>query len=452
MKTLFEISKSGLRSAERSLSVTSNNIINADTPGYTRQRVDKESVGMRMTGFHAGLGVNITSITRMRNEMTDVVLNEKRHDMGFLKEQSQIFDQLEASMASDSGGDLDVRIGRVFDMFSSLSADPQDMSVRNSLVTEAEQLTSKLGDISRNIDRTSDLVQDSAMSTIKNVNQILKDLDGLNRAITKGESAGKPDHASADLQVKKLEELSEMVDFQSQVTDKGALQLRIGGVLVLDEDRASSIRGEIDEVNKTFNLRLDSGKLIESSGGKLGADIDMYENEIPEMKSRLDQVASTLVNEFNTIHSQGYGLEDGNVRNFFDPSFTEASTIKINDELKENVGHIASSSVAGEAGNGDIAGQIADIRNDNVVGGRKLVDYAVDLISTPGRNLSEVRSSMEVRDSEIAMLTAQQEREAGVNVDEELSMMIQYQNAYQGAARVMSAAQEMYDTLIGLTR
>jgi flagellar hook-associated protein 1 FlgK len=108
--------------------------------------------------------------------------------------------------------------------------------------------------------------------------------------------------------------------------------------------------------------------------------------------------------------------------------------------------------VAGEAGNGDIAGQIADIRNDNVVGGRKLVDYAVDLISTPGRNLSEVRSSMEVRDSEIAMLTAQQEREAGVNVDEELSMMIQYQNAYQGAARVMSAAQEMYDTLIGLTR
>ena len=50
------------------------------------------------------------------------------------------------------------------------------------------------------------------------------------------------------------------------------------------------------------------------------------------------------------------------------------------------------------------------------------------------------------------MLTNQQEREAGVNVDEELSMMIQYQNAYQGAARVMSAAQQMYDTLIGLTR
>ncbi|WP_340103559.1 flagellar hook-associated protein FlgK [Rhodohalobacter sp. 8-1] len=452
MKTLFEISKSGLRAAERSLSVTSNNIINADTPGYTRQRVDKESVGMRMTGFHAGLGVNITSITRMRNDMTDVVLNEKRQDMGFLQEKSQIFDQLEASMASDSGGDLDVRIGRVFDMFSSLSSDPQDMSVRNSLLTEADQLTSKLSDISRNIDRTSNLVQDSANSTIENINQILQDLDTLNSAITKGESSGKPDHASLDMQVKKLEKLSGLVDFESQVTEKGALQLRVGGVLVLDEDKASTMRAEIDDVNKTFNLRLDSGKLVESTGGKLGADIEMYENGIPELKERLDEVASTLVDEFNTIHSQGYGLEDGNTRNFFDPSFTDASNIKVSDDIRANVGHIAASSADGEAGNGEIAGQLADLRNENVIGGRKLVDYSVDLISTPGRNLSEIRSGMEVRDSEISMLTAQQEREAGVNVDEELSMMIQYQNAYQGAARVMSAAQQMYDTLIGLTR
>lgn len=452
MKTLFEISKSGLRAAERSLSVTSNNIINADTPGYSRQRVDKESVGMRMTGFHAGLGVNITSITRMRNEMTDVVLNEKRQDMGFLQEQSQIFDQLEASMASDAGGDLDIRIGRVFDMFSALSSDPQDMSVRNSLLTEADQLTSKLGDISRGIERTGSLVQESANSTIGNINQILRDLDTLNTAITKGESAGKPDHASADLQVKKLEELSGLVDFESQVSDKGALQLRVGGVLVLDEDKASMMRAEIDEVNKTFNLRLDSGKLVESTGGKLGADIEMYETEIPGMKDRVDQIASTLVNEFNAIHSQGYGLEDGTARNFFDPSFTDASNIRVSADIRSNVGNIASSSVAGEAGNGDIAGQLADLRNENVIGGRKLVDYSVDLISTPGRKLSEVRSNMEVRDSEISMLTAQQEREAGVNVDEELSMMIQYQNAYQGAARVMSAAQQMYDTLIGLTR
>lgn len=452
MKTLFEISKSGLRSAERSLSVTSNNVINADTPGYSRQRVDKESVGMQMTGFHAGLGVNITNITRMRNEMTDVVLNEKRQDMGFLKEKEQIFDQMEASMASDSGGDLDMRIGRVFDMFSELSSDPQDMSVRNSLMTETEQLTSKFADISRNIDRTSDLVKDSTGSTIDNINQILTDLDSLNEAITKADAAGKPDHASLDLQVEKLEELSGLVDFESQVTDKGALQLRVGGVMVLDEDKAATIRSEINDVEKSYNLRLDSGKTIQPTGGKLGADIEMYEEGIPQLKERLDEIANTVVDEFNAIHSQGYGLVDGSTRDFFDPSSTGASDIKVNDDLRQNIEHIAASSVEGEDGNGDIASQVADLRSDSLIDGRKIVDYAVDLISTPGRNLSEIRSNIEVRDSEISMLNAQQEQEAGVNVDEELSLMIQYQNAYQGAARVMSAGQEMYDTLIGIMR
>ncbi|REL38651.1 flagellar hook-associated protein FlgK [Rhodohalobacter sp. SW132] len=452
MRTLLEISKSGLRSAERSLAVTSNNIINADTPGYTRQRVDKSPVGMQKTGFHSGLGVNITTITRMRNEMTDVLMNEKRQDMGFLKEKAKIFDQLEASMASDSGGDLDMRIGRVFDTFSELSADPQDLTVRNALITEAEQLTSKLADISRNVDRTSDLVKDSVVTTTSNINHLLSDLEGLNKSITQGESSGKPDHASLDIQVQKLEELAGLVDFESQVTEKGALQIRIGGVMVLDENKASVLRPEINDVNKSVGIRLDSGKIIDPQGGKLGAEIQMYEDEIPNLKDQLNNIASTVVNEFNAIHSQGFGLEDDTARNFFNSEFTDASNIQVNEAIRGNANHIAASAIAGEAGNGEIAAQIADLRSEPIIGGRRIVDYAVNLISTPGSNLSELRSSIEVRDSEINMLEIQQEQEAGVNVDEELSLMIQYQNAYQGAARVMAAAQDMYDTLLSVMR
>ncbi|HBQ58610.1 MAG TPA: flagellar hook-associated protein FlgK, partial [Balneolaceae bacterium] len=68
MRNLLEISKSGLRAAERSLSVTANNIINADTPGYTRQRIEKSPEGMQMAGYNTGLGVNVDGITRLRNE------------------------------------------------------------------------------------------------------------------------------------------------------------------------------------------------------------------------------------------------------------------------------------------------------------------------------------------------------------------------------------------------
>ncbi|HBX66961.1 MAG TPA: hypothetical protein DEG32_12710, partial [Balneolaceae bacterium] len=139
-------------------------------------------------------------------------------------------------------------------------------------------------------------------------------------------------------------------------------------------------------------------------------------------------------------------------RNFFDVTNKTAEGIKLNQQLIDDPTNIAASSVAGEAGNGEIATQIAELRSGQLIGGRKLIDYSVDLISTPGIKLSSLNSQIEARDSEIQMLETQQEREAGVNIDEELSLMIQYQNAYQGAAKVMSAAQNMYDTLIGILR
>ncbi|MCC5913840.1 MAG: flagellar hook-associated protein FlgK [Balneolaceae bacterium] len=450
MRTLFEISKSGLRSAERSLSVTSNNVINADTPGYSRQRVDKSPIGMQLTGYHAGLGVNIDSVTRLRNEMTDVLINEKKQDMGYLSEKARIYEQLEAGMASDSMGDLDLRIGRLFDTFSELSADPQDFSVRNNVITEAIQLTDKLADTDRNLDRSSQQVKESAVKSVDSINNILRDLNTLNSAIKNGAAKGQPDHSSLDLQVKKLDELSELTNFEQQVSETGALEIRINGIKVLDENKATHIKPEINDVDKNFRLRLDNGKVINVTSGKLGAEIEMYEKEIPELKNRLDQIAETLVNEFNAIHSSGYGLEDNTARNFFNPDATTASDIKVNDFLITNQQHIAASTVPGEAGNGNIAADLADLRNEILVGGRKLVDFSVDLISTPGSLLSSVRSEVEARDSEINMLEIQQERESGVNIDEELSLMIQYQNAYQGSARVMQAAQQMYDTLISI--
>lgn len=450
MKTLFEIAKSGLRSAERSLSVTSNNVANADTPGYSRQRVEKEPVSMRMTGYQAGLGVNITQISRLRNEMTDLQLNEKRQSMGYMLGKSKVFEQMEAFMASDSGRDLDLSISRLFDAFSELSTDPQDFSVRNNLVAEAEQLTDKLGDMSRNIDKTSEMVRNSALNSLKSVNNLLGELAELNKTIVQSQATGKPDYAALDLQVRKLEELSELIDFDSQIADNGSLELRVGGITVLNESGAKAIHSEVNDVDKVFRLRLENGKTLEVKGGELGGSIEMFEEEIPELKESLDLVAATLVEEFNEIHIQGYGLEDSTVRNFFNPTFTTAADIRLNEDIRSNHQHIAASSQPGEAGNGDIASQIADMRNQTVINGRKLTDFAVELISKPGEHVSDLNSKIEARDSEIQMLTIQQEREAGVNIDEELSLMIQYQNAYQGAAKVMSAAQQMYDTLISI--
>ncbi len=452
MKTTFEIAKSGLFSAERSLSTTANNIINANTPGYSRQRVDKAPMGQNIGHLNMGLGVNVLAVNRARNEMIDLQLHQRRSHMGMMQEQKAVFEQLEASLITDSGADLDYRIGRFFDLFSELSNDPQDMSVRNNLVSEAVQLTSHMRDISDSMEQISENSSYSGEKTIQRINELLNDLSKLNETIRSAEAMNRPDNAGLDMRVKLLEELSGLVDFETTNLPSGSLGIHIGGVEVLSETVVRPLQADINNTDKTFVLRLDNGTVVRPTGGKLAAAMSLYTDDIPALKERLDLLAETIVTEVNALHQQGFGLLDDQPRDFFDPAGTDASSIRVLDEIVADHRHVAASSVAGEAGNSEIAASMANLRNERLIDGSRVVDYAVRLMSEPGSRLSHLRNEMQTRESEIQMLEEQQQRESGVNLDEELTLMIQYQNAYQGAARVLAAAQNMYDTLLSVLR
>lgn len=450
MKTLFEISKSGLAAAQRSLGVTSNNIVNANTAGYTRQRVDYSAAGMMAGNQSVGLGVNISTATRLRNDMNDVLTNQKRQNLSSMNYKNEVFERLQAAMTTDSGGDLDTRISELFDMFSELATDPQDLSVRNTLLSEAEQLTAKFRNIDDTITNTSELVQSSAQTTLEEVNTLLKDIYSLNKSILNSSAQGAMDSTSLDLRVQKLQELSELVNFEQTTADNGEIELRIGGVRVLDSEKIEGLRMEVNNTDQQMNIRLHNGKILEVNGGELGGEIEMYSNELPTLRNSLDTIARTIVQEINAIHSGGFGLNDNVSRTFFDPTGITAGTIQVNSIISADASNIAASSVIGEAGNGDLAAQIADIRNQDLIEGRKLVDYTIGVISQPGSKINALTAQIETNEAEIAMLETQQQREAGVNIDEELALMIQYQNSYQASARVLSTAQALYDTLLGV--
>lgn len=456
MKTLFEIAKTGLYASDRSMSVTSNNIINADTPGYSRQRVEKSPAGMQMDQYHVGLGVNVEDVSRLRDKMSDVLLNKKQHIMGYLEKKADVYEKLQSSMVTDYGADLDSQVGNLFDNFSNLASNPQDVSVRNNLISETQQLTSKLHQTSDNMNQNSDLVKQFANKTLDSINGLLGDINELNSSIKQAQAKGNPDYSSLDKRVSKLDDLSKLVDFESRETRTGAVEIQIDGHSVVDENQSYKIISEVDDSFKKFRLRLPSGHTIAPSGGRIGAEIEMYQEGIPDLEKKLDSIASTLVGKVNNLHKNGFGLDDNVQRDFFVPSGDTAQSIKINDELVKNSRLIASSDTNGEAGNGEIAAQIANIRNKKVIGdnlaNQTLTDYTVGTISTPGIKLDAINNRIDARDSEIQMLKNQQEQTAGVNMDEELSKMIKYQNAYQGAAKVMSSAQQMYDTLISIVR
>ncbi|TVQ12129.1 MAG: flagellar hook-associated protein FlgK [Balneolaceae bacterium] len=450
MREIFESSRSGIIAAQRASATTANNIANANTPGYTRQRADLAPVGYLRNGQSRGLGVNVTQITRLRNERIDTQINRQQQELGNLLQRGRIMEQLEALMATDTGSDIDARISDLFNTFSNLSNDPQDFNHRKQVLYRAESMIDTFRDLNQGFNSIARKNQQSSGHSLDAINSVLKNLADINQSLLKSEAREGYDHTMKDKQQELLNQLSNLVNHDVQTDYRGMAEIRIGGILVLSGSEYEKISAEVDETNSLFRLRLDNGKLLQVTGGELGANVAMYEKTIPMYREGIDRVAEQLVGIINQVHREGFGLNDNVQRDFFDPSGITAATIRINPEIAADTDKIAASSAPGEAGNGLNAIRLQDIRDQRLIGGKTLHEFSVSLISDPGYELREIRVNTDTRIASIEMLTNQQEQTAGVNIDEELTDLIRYQNAYQASARVLNAAKEMYDTLLSL--
>jgi len=450
MNSIFDIAKSGLFSARQSSTIVSNNIANANTPGYTRQRADLSATVMRKNGYTVGRGVTVKQVEQLRNHLTDQQIMKKDSALGNLNEQNRVYKQLQSTLTSNSGNGLDTQLSNFFNAFSQLSNNPQDISQRNALLSKAKTLMAGFHNAANNLENIARQTKKSAQSRVKKINDLLQNLQSVNKEIARSHANGKPDLNGKDQQTQQLKSLSKLVNVGKIYNKNGTVEVRIGGITVLGGGQVSTVKAETAPGKHVFRLRLDNGKLIKPGGGALAADQSMIQTVIPNTEQHLNNMAKTLVQQVNKIHSSGYGLNDSVQRNFFNSTNISAQDISINKSLLNNPGNIAASSAPGEAGNNNIAIKLSNLQNKKVLNNQTLGSNAVSLMSKPGNRITELKSQIDTQKSAKQLLFNQQQSQSGVNIDNQLTNLIKYQNAYQASAKVITAGRQMSNTLLSI--
>lgn len=451
MRELLEIGKRGMLAGQRSLDVTGQNIANAATPGYSRQRAELAPVDFKRNGMSIGLGVNVVQVAQLRDTIIDAQIRQKEGEVGEFGEKIKLYEQIEVLLASGAENDLDKLITKFFNSFSELSNNPESLALRENVLFAAQNVTTRFGELSESFDSIKqNLVKDSTI-LIDNINRLTADIARLNVSIAKGAATGQPDNYSIDLRNQRLDELSQLVNVNVIYDSSGMAEVRMGNILVVQTDRASVIEPEFDSVNNLFRLRLNNGRTVKGVGGRLGAAMDVYEKILPEFKGKLDTLAENLVQKVNELHVTGFDLNGNTGTEFFNPTNTKASNISINSTIVSDVSRIAASNTAGANGNNQVALDIfALLDSPTAVGDKSFIEYSLSLAAESGFALSSLRTRVESAESSKLMLKNQQEEISGVNLDEELANMIKFQNAYQASARVIATVQTMYDTVLSL--
>jgi flagellar hook-associated protein 1 FlgK len=174
----------------------------------------------------------------------------------------------------------------------------------------------------------------------------------------------------------------------------------------------------------------------------------------------LNQFTSALITRFNQVHQAGYGLDDSSNKRFFTGS--DAADIEVNPLIAMDLNLIAASKNTsnpsqlpqGAPGNGENAQELANVikrdllmNNQNVT----LTEYYNGLIAKLGIDSEKAKATAQNQDTLINYLHDRQESVAGVSMDEELTNMIKFQNAYNASTRYITAMDELLEKLINGT-
>ena len=324
--------KLGLLAQQLAIEVTGQNVANVETEGYSRQDVSFEANTPRghikYGGLHQlGTGVRIASIERAHDQFLFTQIMDEGDLTGSTEVKKEIFEQLEVLFNEGSGRSLNDALSLFFSSIHDLATNARGLPERVDLISKAKHLAStfnqtgnQLFTIQRNIDATIE-------TEVAKINTLTTQIGKLNESIHANEPTSQ--YKANDLRDNRdrlVKELSKKIDIQlvQESDNQISLTLKDGTALVL-KDQVFDLSTSINANNESFNdVYIDIGSTTKNitstiKGGELRGYLDMRDTEVESILDKMNILSGSFIQEFNSIHREGFGIDGSSGLDFFTP-------------------------------------------------------------------------------------------------------------------------------------
>ncbi len=441
----LHVAMSGLKAAQLKMDTASNNIANANTVGYTRQRVDLKT---RYPNFdpagQVGSGVDVENIVRIRDTFLD---GRVRSASAALAETDVRADFLSRAELITGEPDIGVTasLDRLWGSFEDLALDPTDRTSRQAVLDELGTFTTLVNQIASGLEGLREGAVESAQSTISEVNGTLAEIARLNVVILDASAEPGTPNDLMDQRDRLIDEVSRQIGANVITDPDGAVRVSLNGLgLVTGSDhRPLSIDPDTGIVTHPSGVAV-------SPGGELGGYLSVYHDDVPQIQSRLDTFASETADAINTVHQAGYHTSGaGGPMLSYDPLDPARSlTVAITDT--DEIATAASAGPPFAPFDATIPENLADLRKERVVvGGTATIGESYrSFVAALGQSTASALSSAVSQQGLVDAAERSRQSSHGVSVDEEMVHLMEAQRMYEAAARVITSVDQALDTVI----
>lgn len=316
--TLFsslQIANNALIASQLGIQVAGNNIANANTPGYVRERlVLAPAPTQRYGGLVLGLGVDVQAVVQQTDRFLETRLRTAGSDVAESEAQEQAYVQLEALLGELSDTDLSTSLTNFFNSIHDVLNQPDGVSVRNLVVLQGRTLGDNVNRLDSRVREVRRDIDAQIADTAEQINTLTRSIAKLNAQITAVEGGGTSPSDAIGLRDSRsiaLNELAKLIDIQAFEQTTGDVTVFSGGDYLVFEGtfRAVGVVQSSDRGQAVSAIHLqDTDAPIVSSGGRLGGLTQARDGVLGGFLDRLDSFAKSLIFEFNKVHSSGQGL------------------------------------------------------------------------------------------------------------------------------------------------
>lgn len=461
MSSLFGTMSVALQSMlaqQGAMGVVANNIANSNTPGYSREVPEFEESPPVLSGnTMIGTGVTLKSVQSVRDNILNLRIDQETSQQSSLGSYVNSMDQVQSLFNETQGTGLQTALSNFFNSFQSLATDPTSSPLRQAVIIAGQDLASAFNQTSNNLATIQQGLDQSVVQTVQQVNQLTGQIAGLNQQIQEVANSGDSPGSLQDQRDQDLTNLSQLIDTAVIYNNDGTVSVTTtNGALLVSGNQSDALTTQINTstgMHDVYALGTDISSQI--SGGELAGYINARDSSIPSAQSSIDNLAAGLISAVNQQQTAGYDLNGSQGVNFFTP-FTPstagsnagaAATMSVAITSPDQV---AASSSATTTGDNSNATAMANLQDAQVVSGQTAGDYYSNLIDQIGNQVSDASSEQEAVGLVLQQLDNQQSSISGVSLDEEATNLIQYQQAYEASARVISTIDELNQTTLDM--
>lgn len=215
----FNIAVRGMSVQQKAIDVTSHNIANANTEGFSRQRVNIETT-RPFTGlsYSLGTGADVTEVLRVRDSFMDYQIRNEMSTQGLYTTRDSYLSQVESIFNEPSDTGISSLIGKFFDAFQELSKQPQDSNARTVAAEQSSALCDSLNHVYNQLTSLKGNAREAIESSIIDANSTLTQIDDLNKQIMSASITGNSPNDLMDKRDLLIDQLSSKFNI---VVEKG---------------------------------------------------------------------------------------------------------------------------------------------------------------------------------------------------------------------------------------